>query len=182
MMVALTPLRHGLAALALISGATAFSASSSAPRPPASDRPAQLLPAAPARTLTGSFSMEIDGVNVAGVHTIEIKSLGNLPTDGPTLAAVRDCQSHSRSELNRIVIVKDWSNTLEWYTWRRKTIDGILDERSVSVIFHDQKGAETGRQNFYRCVPVKHTLPSFNAKNSGHATETIELVGAVSST
>ena len=43
------------------------------------------------------------------------------------------------------------------------------------MIFYDDAGTEVGRMNFYNCWPVKHTMPSAEAKNSGRASETIEL-------
>ena len=75
----------------------------------------------------------------------------------------------------KITITKDWSNTLEWYNWRKKVLDGKTDRRSISIIFHDDAGAEVGRMNFYNTWPIKHVLPSFNAKNSGHATEQLHI-------
>jgi len=75
----------------------------------------------------------------------------------------------------KLVLTKDWSNTLEWYTWRKAVIDGKTDRRSISIIFHDDAGTEVGRMNFYNCWPVKHVMPEMNAKSSGHASETMEL-------
>ena len=105
--------------------------------------------------LQNRFSLEIDGVGVNGVHTVE-----GIETE---------------SDVVEYKDAKDWSNTLEWYTWRKAVLDGKTDRRSISVIFHDDAGVEVGRMNFYNCWPVKHTLPSFNAKNSGHATEQITI-------
>lgn len=114
--------------------------------------------------LSNRFRLEIDGVNVAGVHT---------NTDFNALRAVAKRMGNRTP--GRMVLTKDWSNTLEWYEWRKKVLDGKTDRRSVSVIFHDDSGAEVGRMNFYNCWPEKHPLPSLDARNSAHAMETIEL-------
>jgi phage tail-like protein len=75
----------------------------------------------------------------------------------------------------KITLTRDWSNTLEWYNWRKTVLDSKTDRKPVFIIFHNDAGAEVGRMNLYNCWPVKHTLPSAQAKNSGHASETIEL-------
>jgi phage tail-like protein len=120
------------------------------------------------RTHPGKISVKIDGVNVAGVHTI-----ANIDV---LREEARQGQAHPENHKpGKIVLTKDWSNTMEWYNWRKAVIDGKTDSRSISVIFHDDAGAEVGRMNFYNCWPVKHTMPAAEAKSSGHATETIEL-------
>jgi phage tail-like protein len=114
------------------------------------------------------MSVEIEGINVAGVHTI---------TDFNALReeASRVKPRPDNHKPGKIVLAKDWSNTMEWYEWHKKVLDGKTDRRSISVIFHNDAGVEVGRLIFYNCWPVKHTLPSADAKNSGHASETIEL-------
>jgi phage tail-like protein len=117
---------------------------------------------------SNTMPVEIDGVPVAGVHT------------SSDLNALREQASREKArpenhKPGKIVLTKDWSNTMEWYQWHKNVLDGKTDRRSVSIIFHNDAGAEVGRMIFYNCWPVKHTLPSPEAKNSGHATETIEL-------
>ncbi len=121
------------------------------------------------RTRPGKImSVEIDGVSVAGVHT---------STDFDVLRdeASRVKASPENHKPGKMTLTKDWSNTMEWYQWRKNVIDGKSDRRSVSIIFHNDAGVEVGRLIFYNCWPVKHTLPSPDAKNSGHASEQIEL-------
>jgi phage tail-like protein len=125
--------------------------------------------------LSNRFSLEIDGVNVAGVHTIE-----GIETESDVVEYKdgEDGVNRTRPGNHRpgkMVITKDWSNTLEWYNWRKKVLDGKTDRRSISIIFHDDAGTEVGRMNFYNGWPTKHVLPSFNAKNSGHASEQIHI-------
>jgi len=131
------------------------------------------------------ISVEINGVNVAGVHPIEnlnayVAEAKGIQTQS-SITSYRDGEDGvnrtrpGNHKPGKITITKDWSNTLEWYIWRKAVLDGKTDRRSVSIIFHNDAGVEVGRMNFYNCWPVKHTLPALEAKNSGHATETIEL-------
>ncbi len=112
--------------------------------------------------LSNRFSFEIDGVLVAGVHTIDIES--DATSADPTVPSV-----------NTVVVTKDWSNTSEWFKWRKAVLDGKVDRRSISVIFTDAKGVETSRMNFFNCWPSKWSGPSLNAKSSAHATERLEI-------
>ncbi len=138
--------------------------------------------------LQRGFSLEIAGLPAAPETRIE----GLQEALGKAQSSAKAGGGNGTSpKPGKITITKDWSNTLEWYTWRKKVMDGKTDRRSVSIIFHDDAGAEVGRMNFYNCWPTQHVmpatdaqnsgpatehvLPSFNAKNSGHATEQIEL-------
>jgi len=124
------------------------------------------------RTRPGNIkSVEINGVPVAGVHSsTDFNALREEAKREQTRPG-----NHMPGKMTVLVLTKDWSNTMEWYQWRKAVLDGKTDRRSVSIIFRDDAGVEVGRMNFYNCWPVKHTLPSADAKNSGHATETIEL-------
>lgn len=45
----------------------------------------------------------------------------------------------------------------------------------MSVIFHNDAGEESLRYNFYECWPCRWKGPALNARNSGHATERLEI-------
>lgn len=109
------------------------------------------------------FAFLVNGVVVAGVQTVDIETDSSVIFD-PT----------SPSE-NRVVVTRDWSNTSEWYKWRKAVLDGKVDRRSISVIFHNDAGVETGRMNFFNCWPCRWSGPSLNARSSGHATEKLEI-------
>jgi phage tail-like protein len=125
--------------------------------------------------LSNRFSFEIDGVIVAGVHTIDgLESESDVVEykDG------EDGVSHTRPgnhKPGKMTCSKDWSNTSEWYKWRKAVLDGKVDRRSISVIFHNDAGEEAGRMNFYNCWPSKWNGPSLNARSSGHAGEKLEI-------
>ena len=125
--------------------------------------------------LSNRFSFEIDGVIVAGVHTIDgLESESDVVEykDG------EDGVSHTRPgnhKPGKMTCSKDWSNTSEWYKWRKAVLDGKVDRRSISVIFHNDAGEEAGRMNFYNCWPSKWNGPDLNARSSGHAGEKLEI-------
>ena len=109
------------------------------------------------------FAFEVNGVPVAGILTVDIETDSSVISDPA-----------SPSE-NRVTITRDWSHTHEWYTWRKAVLDGKVDRRSISVIFHNDAGQEAGRINFYNCWPSKWSGPSLNARSSGHAGEKLEI-------
>ena len=125
--------------------------------------------------LANRFSFEIDGVLVAGVHTIEgIESETEIVEYKDGEGGVVQTRP-GQHKAGKMTVHKDWSNTLEWYNWRKKVTDGTTERKSVSVIFHNDAGQEAGRMNFYNCWPTKHVLPNFNARNSSHANERLEM-------
>jgi len=126
--------------------------------------------------LSNRFSVEIDGVLVAGVHSLT--DLNALHQQAAAYKDGEDGVSRTRPGNHKpgtLVLTKDWSNTSEWYQWHKAVLDGKTERKSVSVIFHNDAGEEAGRLNFFDCWPSKYTEPALNARNSGHATETIEL-------
>lgn len=115
---------------------------------------------------SGRFSFEIDGVMISGVEPIEgIDELLELARTRP-----------GNHKPGKMTVTKDWSNTSEWYKWRKAVLDGKTDRRSISVIFHNDAGEEAGRLNFHECWPTDYTEPDENARSSGHAQESITLV------
>ena len=55
-------------------------------------------------------------------------------------------------------------------------VKGETDRRSVSIIFHNDKGEEARRLNLFNCYATKWNGPSLNSKASGHATESLDLM------
>ena len=125
--------------------------------------------------LSNRFSYEIDGVLVAGVHSIEgIEH----ETDIVEYKDGEDGTTHTRPgnhKPGKMTVVKDWSNTSEWYKWRQQVVNGKVERKSMSVIFHNDAGEEVGRMNFFQAWPTKWVGPNLNARNSGHAIEKLEI-------
>lgn len=126
--------------------------------------------------LSNRFSVEIAGVSVAGVHTQS--DLNALRAEAAAYKDPEDMTTRTRPgnhKPGKIVLTRDWSNTPEWYTWHKAVLDGKVDRRSVSIIFLNDAGSETGRMNFYNCWPSNYAAPAPNERNSAHAVESLEL-------
>jgi len=89
--------------------------------------------------------------------------------------ATADTGDASAGEPGRIVVERDQGNDKAFFTWRKAVVDGKTDRRSISVTFHNDKGEEARRINFFNCFPVKWHGPSLNSHASGHATERVEI-------
>ena len=132
--------------------------------------------------LSNRFSMEIDGVLVAGVHTIE-------GLDSETDAVEEkgaDGVWHTRPgnhKPGKLTLTRNWSSTSEWATWRDGIAAGIaggavagkLLKGRITVIFHNDAGGEAGRMNFYNCWPSAYVVNGVLTKEPSPVTESIEL-------
>ena len=114
--------------------------------------------------LQNRFSFEIDGVIVAGVHSIDGLESDSSVSNDPT-----------SPNINTMTVTRDYSNTAEWTTWRKAVLDGKVDRRTVTVKFLNASGVVIGRINLFNCWPSKWVGPSLNSKSSGHATEKLEI-------
>jgi phage tail-like protein len=127
-------------------------------------------------TLTSTFTIEIEGVTVGGVHKIEGLD------DEHEILEYADGEEHNkrtrpgRQRLNTITIERDWSSTNEFYNWFKTVIDGKVERKSVSIILNNDAGAESGRINLFSVWPKKWGVRGINARSSGHASEILELV------
>ncbi len=131
--------------------------------------------AAPKGTAT-SFRIEFDGVAVPAVQSID-----EFETESEVVMYIDGNESveHFRPgnhKPGKMTVTTDWSNTSEFFSWRKTVLDGKVDRKSVSIVFLNDAGAEMGRINLYECWPSKWTGPALNARNSGHATEALEIV------
>ena len=126
--------------------------------------------------LGSRFNVEIDGVSVGGIHTVtglehehEIVEY----QDGD------DMFTHLRPGRNKtsvVTIEKDWSSTDEFYKWFSTVLAGKVDRKSISFIYLNDAGDEASRVNLFDTWPKKWTIKGLNSKNSGHASESIEIV------
>ena len=127
--------------------------------------------------LSHRFSLEIDGVAVQGVRSaegFESKSDSTEYQGGKIVATETQPPNHTPG---RLTITKDWSNTDEFSRWRKSVLDGKTDRKSISIIFHNDAGDETGRINLTGCYPTKWTGPALNAKSSGMREKRLKSFG-----
>ena len=113
----------------------------------------------------GKFSVEINGVAVPGITQVTEVTSSDVAGSAGT----------PPSTAGHIQLARDWSNTPEWVVWRKAVIDGKVDRRSISVIFHNDAGEEAGRLSFTNCYPTGWTAPSLTARTSAHAVEKLDI-------
>jgi len=125
--------------------------------------------------LAHRFNVEMDGILVGGCHTVEGLEHEHEVVefqDGD------DKETHyrpGRQKAGRVKITRDFSATKEFFNWRKTVIDGKVARKSVSIVLLNDAGEEALRYNLFECWPTKYHGPSLNSRNSGHATEAIEL-------
>jgi len=121
------------------------------------------------------FTVEIDGVTVGGVHTIEGLEFEHEVIeyhDGDN--GVTQFRP-GRQKQGRIVLTRDFTATQEFYQWRKTVVDGAVVRKSVSIVMLTDNGNESVRYNLYECWPTKYKGPALNARNSSNATEGLEI-------
>ena len=125
--------------------------------------------------LASRFSIEIDGVAIGGVHTVEGLEHENEVVEFHDGDNGTTQFRPGRQKPGTIKVTKDFSSTKEFFTWRKSVMDGKVDRKTMSIIIHNDAGEESMRYNLYECWPKKYYGPSLNARNSAHATEALEI-------
>jgi phage tail-like protein len=125
--------------------------------------------------LAHRFSVEIDGVVVGGIHTVEGLDDEHEVVEYADGDDITTRFRPGRQKKGRVKLVRDFSATREFFNWRKTVIDGKVERKSVSVIVLNDAGEEAMRYNLYECWPIKYYGPALNSRNSAHATEAIEL-------
>jgi phage tail-like protein len=125
--------------------------------------------------LSHKFGLEIDGITINGIHKVdgiefEAEVIEYMDGDDPT--------THCRPgqlKPGRLLVERDQGNDKAFFLWRKAVVDGKTDRRPISVTFHNDKGDEARRINFFNCFPVKWYGPTLNSHASGHASERVEI-------
>jgi phage tail-like protein len=137
-------------------------------------------------TTQGDFNLAHRGAQVAidGRMIGEVERVGGLQalamggkiiTDRDTGRA-REAGSGLATGRRMTMRVESGGPVAEYFLkWRKAVLDGKTDRKSMSVIFHNDAGEEAGRAVLFEAWPVKWSGPALNARNSGHATEKIEI-------
>jgi len=125
--------------------------------------------------LAHRFNIEIDGAAITGIrHIGGIEPLleGRSVDDGDESTR----RFHpGRPTYGSITIKRDWTPNSLLFGWYQTVIGGKVDRKSISIIFHNDEGAEARRINLFECYPIKYQGPGLDSKNSGHATEKVTI-------
>jgi len=123
-----------------------------------------------------NFKVEIDGVTVAGFA--ECSGLNN-ETDvieyrnGDEDIRVRKIPGLKK--FTNITFKRGFTDSKELWDWRKKVLDGKTERKSGTVVLLNEAREDALRWNFTEAWPVKLEGPSFNAKSSDMAIETLEI-------
>ena len=125
--------------------------------------------------LAHRFTVEIDGVAIGGVHTIEgleheHEVVEYMDGDDGTTR-----YRPGRQKPGRIKIHRDFSATKEFFNWRKTVVNGKVERKSISIVLHNDAGEEAMRYNLHECWPTKYHGPALNSRNSAHASEALEI-------
>jgi len=126
--------------------------------------------------LAHRFTIEIDGVAIGGVHSIEGLEHEHEVIEFGDGDNITTQFRPGRPKPGSVKITRDFSATKEFWTWRKSVLDGKVDRKSVSIVLLNDAGEEAMRYNLYECWAKKYHGPSLNSRNSAHATEAIEIV------
>jgi phage tail-like protein len=127
--------------------------------------------------LNFNFLVQIGGDTVAGFREAD------LPEAKIEIAAYREGSERGnairrlpgRVEYGPLILRRGFAGDRTLFQWWRNVADGNLDRRNVVVVLRDQSGREAARWAFRDTLPMKYTAPSFNAKGTDVAIESIEL-------
>ncbi len=127
----------------------------------------------PRATVT-SFQVEIDGSVVQGLESVEgIEGEVNVVEFRGGDGAVHFVQGAPKPP--RMLLTRTWNLRAEFLHWWQMVGRGDF-VKGLSIVFLDAAGQEVQRLNFSDCWPTKWIGPSMDAQNSGHPTESLEIV------
>jgi phage tail-like protein len=122
------------------------------------------------------FSVEIDGVLVAGIQSIEgleaETDVVELKDGGG--ANARHLRAFYRHP-GFVTLTRDFTLDPLFLRWYRDAESGRAPPRTVAVVLHDDAGAEVGRITLTGCIPAKFVGPSFAARSTGGVTESLKI-------
>jgi phage tail-like protein len=124
-----------------------------------------------------NFLVEIDGVTVSGFTEADV------PEGRIHLAPYREGSDRTNTarllpagvEYGPLVLRRGFGGDPALFQWWRSVADGNADRRNVLLIVRDAGGEEVCRWTFPQALPLKYVGPSFHARATEVAIETLEL-------
>ncbi len=124
-----------------------------------------------------NFLVEIDGITQAGFT--DCSGLGSTTEpveyrEGGDNSTPRKLPGQTK--YTNISLKWGLTDSHELYDWYRKVVTGKTERRNGSIVVLDADGVtEVVRWNFFNAWPTKMEGPSFSAKGSEIAIETLEI-------
>ena len=123
-----------------------------------------------------NFLVEIDGVTVAGFS--ECSGLSNEEDIVEYRNGNEDITVRKLPGLKKfmnITLKRGMTDGTELWDWRKQVLDGQTQRQSGAIVLLNESRQEALRWNFREGWPSKWEGPTFNAKNSETAIETLEI-------
>jgi phage tail-like protein len=121
----------------------------------------------------GKYTLEVDGAVVGSLISLE----GTFSSDYKNGDDPITHKHVGKPKYNEATLRLGGGNTVgnhDFDGWYKKVLAGAVDRKSISVVIMNDAGEET-RITFFECWPKKYIGPNLNARNSGHATEILEI-------
>jgi phage tail-like protein len=123
-----------------------------------------------------NFIVEIDGIARAGFR--EVTGLDSAQTPIDYREGNDPLHARKLTGLNTYsAITLRWgmTNDPEFWNWRKRAMDGIVERKNGSIVYLDEAGTEIARWNFQDAWPSRWTGPAGNATGGDVAIESVEL-------
>jgi phage tail-like protein len=114
-----------------------------------------------------AFFAEASGLD-STIDVVEYREGGDNPTTR---------KLPGRTKYSNIVLKHGTTTDRELFDWHQQWVkgDSAAQRQTGSIVLLDRQGVERVRWNFSNAWPVKWTGPTFNAKATETAIETLEL-------
>ena len=83
--------------------------------------------------------------------------------------------SAGRAKQGVVKVTRSFTADKEFIAWRQAVIDGKPQYKTATITLYDAGGKVLGRYTLLHAWPAKYIGPALNARNSGNATEAIEI-------
>lgn len=78
-----------------------------------------------------------------------------------------------RVKYSDLTLKRGIASSDELWDWCKKTLQGTIERKNISVTIYDTSGEEYRRWNFQEAYPIKWTGPDFKADDNSVAIETL---------
>jgi phage tail-like protein len=123
-----------------------------------------------------NFLVEIDGITQAGFQECSGLDSTTEPIEyreGGVNNTVRKLPG--RTTYSDISLKRGLTDSDELWQWRRSVVEGQIERKNLSIIVLDAGGEETLRWNVVEAWPTKWEGPSFDARGTDVAIETLTI-------
>jgi len=122
------------------------------------------------------FTIEIEGITIGGVNKVDGLETEHEVTQYQDSDDLRNRARPGKAKVKKVTIERDWASNSELFDWFNKVYEGNVERKSMSIVLLTDNGNETMRFNLTDAWPSKWQLSNLNARQSGHVTETCDIM------